>query len=273
MEALKKLRIFNGNTLKILAAILMFLDHFGLLFFKDGTLANAWLRGFGRLSMPLFAFMIAEGCRYTKNKVKHFFLLFGLGAACQIVYIIFDPHTMYLGILLTFSISTLIIYAMQFAKKCFFPPQDDQPFNECTQALSSPNQRLALKAASLMLVFSLVALAFTLCHFVTVDYGFWGVMMPVFASLFDFHRIPAPARLKKLDCLPVKILCMALMEIMLIATHTLPMFQLPALLAFPLLLLYNGQKGKAKLKYFFYIFYPVHLGLLTGLSMLLSQIL
>ena len=56
----------------------MFLDHFGLLFFKDGTLANAWLRGFGRLSMPLFAFMIAEGCRYTKNKVKHFFLLFGL---------------------------------------------------------------------------------------------------------------------------------------------------------------------------------------------------
>jgi hypothetical protein len=120
METLKKLRIFNGNTLKILAAIFMFLDHFGLLFFREGTLANAWLRGFGRLSMPLFAFMIAEGCRYTKNKVKHFFLLFGLGAACQIVYIIFDPHTMYLGILLTFSISTLIIYAMQYAKKCFF---------------------------------------------------------------------------------------------------------------------------------------------------------
>ena len=273
MESLKKLRIFNGNTLKILAAVFMFLDHFGLLFFQEGTLANTWLRWVGRLSMPLFAFMIAEGCRYTKNKVKHFFLLFGLGMACQIVYIIFDPSTMYLGILLTFSISTLIIYAMQFAKKCFFPPQEDQAFNKCTQALSSPSQRLALKAASLMLVFSLVALAFALCHFVTVDYGFWGVMMPVFASIFDFHRIPAPHRLKRLDCLPVKILCMALMEIILIATHTLPAFQMPALLAFPLLLLYNGEKGKAKLKYFFYIFYPLHLGGLTLLSMFLYQLL
>ena len=273
MESLKKLRIFNGNTLKILAAVFMFLDHFGLLFFHEGTLAYTWLRWLGRLSMPLFAFMTAEGCRYTKNKIKHFFLLFGLGVACQIVYIIFDPSTMYLGILLTFSISTLIIYAMQFAKKCFFPPQDDQVFNNSTKSFSSPNQRLALKAASLLLVFSLITLAFTLCHFVTVDYGFWGVMMPVFASIFDFHRIPAPQRLKKMDCIPVKVLCMALMELMLIATHIVPEFQLPSLLAFPLLLLYNGKKGKANLKYFFYVFYPVHLGILTLLSMYFSPLL
>jgi hypothetical protein len=271
METLKKLRIFNGNTLKILAAVFMFVDHLGLLFFPS----TMWLRDIGRLSMPLFAFMIAEGCRYTRNKLKHFLLLFGLGTACQIVYIIFDPSNMYLGILLTFSVSTLIIYAMQYAKKCFYPMKQEDSFgreDSNAHIPASPSEGLALKAASIMLVFTLIVLAFTLCHFVTVDYGFWGIMMPVFASIFDFHQIPAPDKLKKMDCLPIKILCMAIAEIMLIVTHFSPRFQVFSLLAFLLLLLYNGEKGKANLKYFFYIFYPVHLGLLTGISMLLFML-
>ena len=267
METLKKLRIFNGNGLKILAAILMLIDHMGMLLFPN----EPWLRFIGRLSMPLFAFMIAEGCRYTKNKYKHFFLLFGLGAACQIVYIIFDPKNVYLGILLTFSISTLIIYAMQYAKNCF---------------LSNGVKRIE-KAASVLLVAILVALSYLLCHFVLIDYGFWGIMMPIFASIFDFHRIPAPKqgqsladnqeqihteKWRKLDCIPLRVLCMAVAEILLIVTHHLPLFQLPSLLAFPLLLLYNGKKGTANLKYFFYVFYPLHLGVLQGIVFLLQYL-
>ena len=43
-----------------------------------------------------------------------------------------------------------------------------------------------------------------------------------------------------------------------------------SLLALPLLLLYSGKRGKANLKYFFYIFYPVHLVVLQGIDMLLG---
>ena len=249
MEILKKLRILNGNGLKLLAAAFMLVDHIGVLLFPD----IQWLRFIGRFSMPLFAFMIAEGCRYTKNKSRHFFLLFGLGAACQMVYILFDPTNVYLGILITFSISILIIYALQYAKKCFF-----------LEEAKTSKQVLASG-----LVLALVAASYVLTRLVLVDYGFWGIMMPVFASLFDFHRIPAPDSLKKLDCLPVRVLCMMLAEVMLIITLPEPLFQLPALIAFVLLLLYHGEKGKANLKYFFYVFYPLHLGLLQGVVFLL----
>ena len=250
MEALKKLCILNGNALKILACVFMLIDHTGMLLFPS----ELWLRYLGRLSMPIFAFMVAEGCRYTKNKWKHFFLLFGFGAVisgvCQLFsdFLVYDKP--YLCIFVTFSLSTLIIYAMQHAKKSIF----------------SDETKNTEKILSVGLVLALVALSYLLCQFTIVDYGFWGVMMPVFASLFDFHRIPAPDNLKQLDCLPIKLLSMAVAEIMLIFQHDFPSIQAHMLFAFFLLFLYNGKKGKARLKYFFYLFYPLHIAILSLLA-------
>ena len=42
-----------------------------------------------------------------------------------------------------------------------------------------------------------------------------------------------------------------------------------ALIAIPLLFLYNGKKGRFKTKYFFYLFYPLHLVLLQAIAMFL----
>ena len=72
----------NGNHLKLIAAFTMLLDHAGILLFPRVQL----FRILGRLAYPIYAYMIAEGCRYTKNKLRYFLMVFGLGAACQIVY-------------------------------------------------------------------------------------------------------------------------------------------------------------------------------------------
>ena len=253
MGFLKKARFLNSNTLKLLAAFFMLLDHFAIIFFPH----KMWIRWLGRISMPLFAFTISEGCRYTRSKVKHFCLLFGLGVVCQIGYYIFDPGNLYFSILITFSFSVALIYALQYAKKCLFN-------EEC---------KLWLKIGSWVLFGLLLTGTYFFCEKFVVDYGFFGIMMPVFASIFDFHRIPAPNEIKKFDCLPARIFCMAIPLFFLMITHSMPSFVAFSFLAFPILLLYNGEKGKLRLKYFFYVFYPLHLVVLEGIYIFLYYLI
>ena len=54
----------SGNSLKIIAAIAMTVDHIGVVIFPNFAI----LRIIGRIAFPIFAFMIAEGCRYTKKQ-------------------------------------------------------------------------------------------------------------------------------------------------------------------------------------------------------------
>ena len=71
--------------IKIIAYVSMFIDHIGYLGdFSDGI--TAIMRGFGRLSFPLFAFLISEGYRYTKNKLAYFLRLIIFGAISIIPY-------------------------------------------------------------------------------------------------------------------------------------------------------------------------------------------
>ena len=145
----------------------------------------------------------------------------------------------------------LTIYALQFFKKTLFDKKAD--------GLD--------KFLSFILLQAVLLCDFALCQTLTIDYGFWGVMLPVFASLFDFRGIPAPALLQKLDCLTVRVSALTIGLIFLACSFGGIAFY--AFLAIPILLLYNGEKGEWNTKYLFYIFYPLHLALLQGISMLL----
>ena len=68
MVTMKKIRFLSGNMLKVIAAITMTVDHIGVIFFPSSNI----LRIIGRIAFPIFAFMIAEGCKYTKNKFRYF---------------------------------------------------------------------------------------------------------------------------------------------------------------------------------------------------------
>jgi len=221
----------SSFVIKIIAAVSMLIDHMGLLLFPQYGI----MRILGRLAFPLYAFCIAEGFYYTRDKKRYFLQIFILGIVCQAAYFIADG-SMYLGVLIAFSMSILLMWALDGVKK----------------ALAKKNG--TMKAAAIF-VFSLAVVA-ALCHFMTVDYGFVGILLPVLAFASD----------KKWVRLGLFSLGLAALCAVIQVSGWLDV-QWWAMAALPLLALYNGKPGKYRMKYFFYIFYPAHLAILYLIAM------
>lgn len=223
----------TNNQLKILAMIFMALDHTGLLLFPH----VAWFRAVGRLAFPIFAYMIAEGCAHTRNIVRYWGSLTALGVLCQLAYF-FGKGSLYMCVLITFSMSVGILALFRRAKR---------------------------DRSVLFYILSVLALAaaFFLCEILPgllpgtdyrVDYGFVGVLIPIAVYLI-------PNKWGKLAA--------AGAGLAVLAAGVPWRGQWLALLALPILALYNGQRGKYRMKWLFYIFYPAHLLILYGLSVIL----
>ena len=230
MDALCKKGFLSGNMLKIIGAIFMLIDHIGM-FLPEYRI----LRIIGRLSFPIFAFKIAEGARYTKNKTKYFLLIFLLGVLCQIVTYIYNK-SLYMCILITFSISIILIFAYERLKK-----------HVCDKSVPH-----AEKVRWIMLFSVLVLGVYFINNHVQIDYGFWGCMLPLVISL--------PNGIEGLDTLRTRIIMLFLGLVPVCAS--LNGIQWYSLLSVFILMMYSGERGKYKMKYFFYVFYPVHLALL-----------
>lgn len=251
---MQKFKIFNGNGIKLLAALTMLIDHIGMLW---GILP---FRCIGRLAMPLFAFMIAEGCYYTKNKFRHFAGIFLLTVLCETVFIIFEPNYFHLSILTTFSISIALIYALDYFKS----------------KLLNENARLSEKIFSGAVFAAGVFVTYAVTRLIKtvngkpfyIDYDFFGSLLPVFVSLFTLPKDKTPEKLAFLNSPIIRLLSFSvgLVALCLMSAEPIEWYAMLALIPISL---YNGERGNLKLKYFFYIFYPAHIVMLYGLTMIL----
>ncbi len=243
---MRKIKFLSGNALKLIAAAAMLIDHIGLIFFPNLIV----LRIIGRLSFPIFAFMIAEGCRHTRNKLRYFLTMSGIATVCQIVYFIALNSTD-MSVFVTFSVSILLVYALQYLKLTLYGN------------FSKPRKILTLTA-----FLSVLLATYFINLIVDMDYGFAGCIMPVFSALFHSDD-NSPAFIKRLDKNEIHVLSTGVAMVYMAAVNR--PIQYYSLLTIPLLLLYSGKRGKAKLKYFFYLFYPLHLVALYGIDLLLSK--
>ena len=245
---MKNYRFLTANAIKIIAVIAMLLDQICAFFFEH----LFWVRCLCRISFPLFAYFIAEGCKYTKNKPKRFIFMFVLGVIFQVVFSGVSYGFKALGdlnILLTFSLSVLVIYILQAIKSNY-----KKSTKKCVGYL-------------VLLILFIVAIAiFT--HYFYLEYSFWGVILPALVSLFDLQNTNFSDKTKRyLDNEFVKMI-MFVVGVSLLALNA-PYFgwyQLFGLLSIFVLIFYNGQKGKLNLKYLFYIFYPTHFAILYVIS-------
>ncbi len=213
-----KLKLLSGNQLKVLAAILMTIDHIGVMIFTQ----SEFLRIIGRLSMPIFAYMISEGALYTKNRKKYLSVLIVMSAIIQITYYLVE-RSLDQCILVTFSLSIMLIYIIDRKN----------------------------------IILSLLALTacFYLTQVVNIDYGFFGIVLPLLIYLGE-------NKTQKLILLASGLVLVSL---------TNSPIQWYSLLSVPLMALYNGRRGKLGMKNFFYIYYPLHLVIIYFISQMISR--
>lgn len=224
----KKFPGLTGNQLKLIALFSMTCDHVGLQLFPDILI----LRIIGRLALPIFAYMIAEGCRYTRNRKKYLLRMAALAVVCQVVYF-FAMRSLYQCILVTFSLSICLIYALDHLQ-------------------SHPGQGARMLALGVFVaVFVLCVVLPDVLPGFEIDYGLMGVLLPV---LIYFGR-------------PVQ---NYLLAGLILLGFTCGGIQWWGLGAIPLLAVYNDQRGKYNIGKLFYIYYPAHLVLIYGLSQLIK---
>ena len=188
----------------------------------------------GRLSFPIFAYMIAEGWKYTSNKKRYMMTIWGMGILYQIIYYIFYS-SLYMGIFITYGLSLLFIYVMEYfvsKKKLYF--------------IISPIIIISIVfigCVEYLLPYSGFA----------IDYGLVGVSIPVVVYFSN-------SKIEKL-CLLFLALCALV--------FVYDIVQVFSLLSIIFLAFYSEKRGNMNLKYFFYIYYPLHLVIIWFISLYL----
>ena len=238
-----KFKILTNNALKIFACVSMLIDHIAIFFFPDVM----WIRAMGRIAYPLFAFCLAEGCFYTKNKVKHFALIALLGCVMLVGEYVFAKINDF-NIFISFALSIMMIYLIDDIDK------------------SIRLKKIVISVLSiLLLIIIVVGLNIFIYYFPNFDnnYGYFGIMTPVVLYVAKKYLYGTKW------CIYVQVLILAILIVIRAVSMHLPVIYF-ALISIPLILMYNDRRGRWKMKYFFYLFYPIHFIILYLIAMLIS---
>ena len=228
----KRLGLTN-NVLKIIALITMTVDHIGVIFFP--TIMA--FRIIGRISMPIYAYMIAEGCKYTKNKLRYFLTVFILALICQIAYYVNDK-LLIMTTLISYSFSMLLIFLIAWTIK------------------SKKYYAIIVTTLSFLLVgcgYYILPKVITKFAF---DYGIFCVTLPIGIYLAKGKWF--------------KLLACALGLVLIVLDNIEIPLQWWSLLALIPLALYNGKRGNLRIKYLFYLYFPLHFLVLYGIKLIIG---
>lgn len=237
-----------GSTLKIVAIVCMFIDHFAAIILNDYVITllsqsnydtnlithepvyiiMMVMRCIGRLGFPLFCFLLIEGFTHTRNKVKYASRLFLFALISEIPFdYAFNGKILefgYQNVFFTLFIGLITLMAYE---------QIEIKLHD-------------KKIPCMLLQFLVIVCGVLLGELLITDYSAFGVITIV--VMYYFHKD------KRIETLAG---CAALTVMNFIEVF--------AFAIYPLTSRYNGQRG-LNMKYFFYAFYPAHILLLALIS-------
>ena len=256
-QRISHIQFLTGNSLKVIAVLTMVIDHLCKIVLQ-WLLSNYWgamvdngqmsweqfqqidnfirfdLQSIGTIAFPLFCFLLAEGFQHTRNRKKYVGLM--------LVFALISEIPFDIGFFSRYSLMEGTFPFYWEYQNVFFTLFLGLLTLVCLEKLSCKSEIRTEKIKSVILqVICVAALAFV-AELIRCDYGMQGILFIAAFYVCRNHRI-----------YQVLLFLLAYMG----ATGNQP--PLCTLLACLLILLYNGKRGKLKLKYFFYVFYPAHI--------------
>ncbi len=268
--------------LKMIAIITMFIDHVGaiivpylqscttqpgVIVLLEGIMTG--MRLIGRLSFPIFAFLIVNGFYHTHSRKKY---VLRLGVFAFISEPFFDLATSssllnwgHQNVFFTLCLGLMTIWGYDRLTKC---------------------QKSQLLGGGLVLCFGLVA------FYLRADYDSYGVFMIFLMYLFFYdrkkmngmiiflnvllygpHLFSFPFDASFIEVYYGLTLTSGCVFVLQASIYLQYIAQLFSLLALWPISLYTGEKGSPRFhRYFFYWFYPVHLLFLSGVVYLFKAL-
>lgn len=278
METTHTLKSSAGLTetgLKWIALVTMVLDHIHYFFGFTGAVPE-WFSMAGRVSAPLFLFCLVEGFTHTRSRKKYFAKVYVLSAAMSALLffmafggILVRPDGFYPGngMMTTFAVLMVIWQGIDWLEQ--------RRFGRGLAAVLIP---LAWPILANLLSVAFPALATPLGFAAYSVLPTWGTTgdssWPVLVMglvLYLFRR----RRKVQVAAFSVYYVLYGVVYMGLIVSSVMPDFawwqlftryyEIYGILAAPLMLWYNGQRGRGH-KALFYAFYPAHIYLLYALS-------
>lgn len=245
------------QVVKIIAIVSMTLDHADNTFLTQSFLIDRLgmdmavsfsvgriMSSLGRIAFPLYAFGIAQGCTYTKNRKKFLLRLLLFAVLSEVPFqLAFNGSLSFRLLPITNVLFTLLIGSLCCFMWDFF-------------------SRKKMAWAAIFPIAAMILLA-DRCH---TDYGGFGVI-----TVFALYALPKKSwKLLALSVLLTWLYGLPCVMSMFYGSYSIYSLLkwLCALSAVGILALYNGQKGQQNklTQYFFYAYYPLHLLLFYGLS-------
>lgn len=206
----------------------MLIDHIGLLYFQEQII----FRLLGRMSMPLFAFCIARGVRYTHNIKNYLFRILLIALVSQIPYMVMIREYK-LNICFLWAISIGFIWACK--------------------AIKCPYRRL------IVLCIFLIA-----CTLIPMDYGLYGFLYVIILYCYAFE----PNNIKMYGFW----ISLHIVKLIIdVNSGLMQIFTLPTISLINICNIYGFEKKIKRYKIFMW-FYPIHIIVLLFLYVLFINI-
>lgn len=107
----------SGSALKVIAIISMVVDHCAYYLMEHDTLIYEGMRCFGRIAFPVFAFLVAEGFRYTRNRMRYFLQLLFFAVISEVPWYLLNGADGTHNVMFTLALGVVALAAFEKLKK------------------------------------------------------------------------------------------------------------------------------------------------------------